>query len=758
MDQTDLTINKVLTVHNLYPELAGENMQLSLKERLFDTTDIDFKGRCFEVNRTQEEMSTHATIMASIAVGAGNSGPKGKGVAWKANITSSSYADLFPDDHVYFKANNISVQNHSYGVGEIENYYGLEAQKYDKECIANPNILHVFSSGNSGSGTSKTGIYQGIEGFANLTAQFKTSKNSLCIGEIDNYGNVKELSSKGPAFDGRVKPELVAFGFQGSSESAAMVSGIALLVQEAYKNRNDNILPAASLVKAILINSADDMGNPEVDFKSGFGSVDALGAIKTVEEERFMIDTISNGETKTFKISVPENARKLKITIAWHDPQAEAGTEKALINNLDLGLTELSSSDKWEPWILNPFPHIDSLKQNAKRGKDYLNNVEQITVDFPNPGDYEINVFGYSIQGSQNYSLAYEYENSFQWLNPLKKTIFRAGEKIQIRWKWMEHLKAGMVEYQLINQKKWQTIDNSYNLSEDYIDWLVPEINSLAQIRIKTTEKEFLSDTFLISKPNSLSVGMNCNEEAMIFWKPQNDAENYQLYRLGNKFIEPYITIQDTFKILTNNELDFQNYSVSPIINGHVGLRSKTINYTTQNIDCYFVRFVSKQAITDSVLLDLELASTYKLTALDLERYSENGFSSIQRIESFGGNKYLLYDEKPNPNRNIYRVRLERDDFTEVLSQEESVYFNPAGNVLVYPNPVRSNEPINIIDGEDGVAQIKIFNSEGKLCYKSETSHGKLKKISTNNFKQGIYHIEYQTDKGHKSLTKVIVL
>ncbi len=757
MDKTDITLNKVSAVRNIYPELTGESMSISFKEKLFDTTDVDFKGRYFKVNQNPEEMSTHATMMASIAVGGGNSGPKGKGVAWKANITSTSYADLFPDNHINLSVDNISVQNHSYGISQIENYYGLEAQKYDEECYANPKILHVFSSGNSGTSISETGNYSGIEGFANLTGQFKTSKNTLCVGEIDNYGNIKELSSKGPAFDGRIKPELMAYGFQGSSESAAMVSGIALLVQEAYKKKNSNELPNASLVKAILINSADDVGRPEVDFESGYGSVDALGAIKTVMENRFLTSSITNGELKTFPITVPENCKKMKVTLCWHDPEAEAGAKEALINDLDLELSELSTLTSWEPWVLNHYPNADSLSLPAKRGTDHLNNVEQITVDFPDRGNYEIEVSGYSVQGSQPFSIAYEYENSFQWILPTKRSILEAGEQAIIRWEWNEKPKTGSIDYQIIGKNTWHSISSSYDLSTNYIDWQVPETNSQVQIRIKTIDNEELSDTFLISNPANISVGLNCHDEAMIYWNSTTGAESYQIYRVGNQYLEPFITTTDTFVVLSGEDLNYQYYTVSAIINGKEGMLGNSMNYSTQNIDCYFVRFISKEAITDSVLLDLELASNYKLSSLTLQRWSTNEFLPIQTIEPVNETQYLFYDESPLPNRNVYRIRLERDDFKEVISEEETVYFSKAGSFLVFPNPIQKNQTLNIIDGEDGAAQINIYDSSGKLYYSSMGDFGKLNTVTLTNFKQGLYFVEIKTDSGNKEAIRLIV-
>src|SRR4030095_10435784 len=122
---------------------------------------------------------------------------------------------------------NVSVQNHSYGTG-IENFYAADAMAYDASVITRSTLTHVFSAGNSGGSASASGIYTGITGFANLTGSFKMAKDIITVGHTDSFGIVLPLSSRGPAYDGRLKPELVAFGEDGSSGAAAIVSGIVL--------------------------------------------------------------------------------------------------------------------------------------------------------------------------------------------------------------------------------------------------------------------------------------------------------------------------------------------------------------------------------------------------------------------------------------------------------------------------------------------------------------------------------------------------
>ena len=240
------------------PALNADALTVSVKETWFDTTDIDFRSRYINSGVGSSSNSTHATTMATIIGGAGNSFYSGRGIAWGARLTSSDYINLLPDDNSVYQQYGISVQNNSYGVG-IENFYGADAAAYDASAIANPTLLQVFSAGNSGSHISTDGPYAGVPGYANLTGSFKQAKNILVVGSVDSFYNVPFLSSKGPAFDGRIKPELVAYGNDGSSGAAAITSGTALVTQSAYAANHNNQLPPNALVKAIIINSADDV-------------------------------------------------------------------------------------------------------------------------------------------------------------------------------------------------------------------------------------------------------------------------------------------------------------------------------------------------------------------------------------------------------------------------------------------------------------------------------------------------------------------
>jgi len=162
----DNSVNDINLFFAKYPAVNGKALTVSVKENLFDTTDIDFKGRYKHTTLTSTQITSYATTMTTLIGGASNSFYTGKGIAWCCNLSSSDFAVLLPDANSAYRQYNISVQNHSYGVG-VENFYGSDAAAYDQSMIDNPSLLHIFSAGNSGNLADSIGQYKDLTGFAN---------------------------------------------------------------------------------------------------------------------------------------------------------------------------------------------------------------------------------------------------------------------------------------------------------------------------------------------------------------------------------------------------------------------------------------------------------------------------------------------------------------------------------------------------------------------------------------------------------------
>ena len=409
LDYINFSFNRITKAHTLLPAMNGLNQKISIKEQNFDASNIDLINRSFITSVTPSAVSQHATTMATLIAGAGNSSYHTLGVVPQANFTSSDFNNLFPDDISVFTTKQISIQNHSYGV-EVENYYGNEAEAYDKQMWDHPTLLHVFSVGNSGNSATSSGTYQGL-GFASLTGNFKQAKNVLVVNAVDTTLTINSLNSRGPAFDGRLKPEVTAFGQGGTSEAAALVSGIAALVQQKYFQLNGK-MPDASLVKASLIATADDLGIRGIDFLYGYGSANAYKAVTLIDQGNYFETSLPSNAQTSIPISIPASTGSIKIAIAWTDAPAVVNASTALVNDID---ASLEGATVTYPWVLNSYPHVDSLMSSAKRKPDHLNNIEYITLENPAAGTYQIKINSNTLSTSaQKISVAY-------WIEPLKK-------------------------------------------------------------------------------------------------------------------------------------------------------------------------------------------------------------------------------------------------------------------------------------------------------------------------------------------------
>ncbi|WP_299457004.1 S8 family serine peptidase [uncultured Microscilla sp.] len=762
-DSRGIWLNKISAVHQLYPQLNGDGLFVSVREDPFNITDIDFAGRIADTTNLGKTVDTHASIIASVIAGGGNSSSGALGVAWKAQLYSSGFRNgLAPDNGNTLMKQKAYVQNHSYGVGAIENYYGIEAEAYDQHGIDFPQLLHVFSIGNFGNQADATAHTKyNIKGFANLSGQFKVAKNVLTVGEIDTNSVVTTLSSRGPAYDGRVKPELVAYGGgNGSSESAAIVSGIGLLAQQAYQRKKGQTPPAA-LLKAVLINAADDLGRTGVDFEYGFGSVDALGTIKTLEDNRYATEILAaTNDHKTFKITVPTNAQHLKVTLVWHDPAAKAGNTKALVNDLDLSVKKVGTGTIWKPWTLNTFAHADSLKLPAQRGEDHLNNIEQVMLSFPEAGTYEINVKAFSLAVSnQRFSIAYEYPTGFEWVYPLQNNVLQAARTSRLQWNWHKVAEPGKLEYKLANSNTWQLIAHLNDLSKEYHHWAVPNLFAPIQIRLTAQSGfSFTSDPFQVMAGFAPNVGYNCPQAIMLFWPPLPGVSSYQVYKMGEKYLEPIAQVQDTLVVINKSTHSSKYFAVAPFIDNTAIRWGNTINIDFKGIKCYFKSFLATPGFNDTTRLQLALATDYHLSNIALQRSNRSGegFKTIANTLPNGA-LYTFSDASPLAYRNVYRVALTNAPGNTFYSDEVEVLVVAQNEFFMYPNPTRLNQPLVVTDRRNEIEKVRILNLAGKVLQQYVPNGSDQKELFTDGLATGVYLVEFMLKDGSRKTKRLVI-
>lgn len=384
-----------------------------------------------------DDPTGHGTHMAATVAGTGAaSGGMFRGIAPGASIYFQAILNADgepapPNDlsDLFRPAYQAGARVHIDGWGGGSNMYGGTAAQIDEFVRLQPDFLPVFGAGNSGPSPGT------------LTAE-ANSKNALVVGTSvlprpalapgeDNTLATATFSSRGPAGDGRIKPELLAPAsavisarsrlidgnlpgysqytqMQGTSMAAAVAGGSAVLLGEYFKEKA-GAAPSAALLRAALANGArTPAGGPTAE---DFGVIDLASTVIALKDDSFQWADewagLKQGEEAAYTYTVTDSSAPFKVTLAWTDPPGTLGEWSALVNDLDLVVEA-------------PDGHI--YRGNHFLGSnnaDHTNNIEQVYLSSPVAGRYTVRVFASSVRKNTVYGRNYPSQDfAIVWGQP----------------------------------------------------------------------------------------------------------------------------------------------------------------------------------------------------------------------------------------------------------------------------------------------------------------------------------------------------
>lgn len=724
----DRSFHGINAVDLLIPGANGKNIVAGVKEQKMDENDIDLRERVLPSPLASGTTSQHATVIASIIGGAGNSGYQGKGLAWACSFFPSSFSNLFADDEATLEANKVSVQNHSYGT-VIQQFYGAEAVSYDQLAWHNKNYVAVMSAGNQGEAVATEGPYANLPGFANLTGNFKMAKNVITVGAIDNKENIPVQSSAGPLYDGRLAPQLTALGPNGTSDAAAIVSGTVTVMQQIYADGNSGALPPASLIKAVLYNTADDIYRTGIDYKTGYGLLNSYAAIKAIEEKKFDGGTVQNGEQWTKTISVPANIAELKITLAWTDSAASVNNNKAIGNDLDLDVTEKNSGAVYQPWVLSTAPNADSLTKPPTRKRDSLNTAEQVSIRLPGAGDYQVRVTGTAVGTSPvPFHLSYQLDtlNTFRFTSPLQAADATRNEygTIAIRWKTFvaDSAQKGALLISYDNGTTWQPLAQAVRLLDNHFSWQAPDTAAIALLKMETAFGSFLSPSFVLSNPTRVQVEFNCADSFLLSWNKHFNATTYRIYTLTDSaYLKPVLVSSDTALLLQRALFPSRVYAVEPVLtSGLPAPRSAAQDIDLLGVKCFYRTLNYYLLDQNHVNIQVELSATAFIDSVFFENVSAAG----ELLQLYGGAKVVnnisIYTQAASNIRSgvtYLRGRIKLKNGTTVYTDIVPLLTSGKKFIWFYPIPAQRNGELNYVlqQGIPTSSKLQFFDVNGRL-------------------------------------------
>jgi len=380
--------------------------------------------------------------------------------------------------------------------------YTVYAQRIDQFMWDHKDMLILFAAGNDGvdrdspcsnlTATPPVHVAEGVVDYGSIASP-ATAKNCLSVGaseseravgnvtynsssptrfpelpistdlQADDPNGLAAFSSRGPCSDKRTKPEIVAPGTwiasvmsqmlsgvpwymyeSGTSMACPLTAGSAALVREYYQKMQGRSSPSAALIKATLMNCADEMapgqygiwdahisvptgtcsGGPLQEIAArpnndeGWGRVNVGACIFDKTQGQgvwyregsstrglFVTDKspgLSTGETLELWFTVLDTTAPFRATLVWTDRPGTPGTGKQLVNDLDLEVRAPISGSEG----MDFFGNGSRAVRYRDTQRDRTNNAEEVTLPNPYPGLYRVRASGFNVpQGPQPFAL-----------------------------------------------------------------------------------------------------------------------------------------------------------------------------------------------------------------------------------------------------------------------------------------------------------------------------------------------------------------
>ena len=420
--------------------LNGSGEVLAISDTGLDADHGDFDGRVRGIyhqfgpdNSGLDRNSGHGTHVAATLLGDGSGDISALGMVpaatfhfYQLEVDSSGimarWGSLY-DMFTHSWQNSARIQTNSWGNENLVGEYSSDSRSADSFIVDNPRFLVLFSAGDLGADGSNTITPPG------------TAKNVLTIGASttgsqgsDPAGDVPDFSSTGATLDGRIKPDLVAPGvllcsaqaeeaqspggdscttathddgstplymsLNGSSMATAVAAGGATMLRQHLRTEQGITEPRSDLIKAILINSATDIGSADIpNAAEGWGQIDVANAINPSDsgtDLNLLYDDsrqLDPGHSFVYTFDVGGSAG-LDVTLVWVDSESSTISNQSatkLVNDLDLTATSPEGTE----FHGNVFASGHSTTGGSA---DRLNNVERIRIPAGNGGLWTITI------------------------------------------------------------------------------------------------------------------------------------------------------------------------------------------------------------------------------------------------------------------------------------------------------------------------------------------------------------------------------
>ncbi len=572
--------------------LLGDSVTVGVGDNASGIYHIDTKEKTTNFNPGPK--SAHGQITNGIVGSSSIVDPFAATTTPNVKLLDHLYDNVLSATGAMYNGYNMTLSNNSYtittGSCTYAGTYDIYSAFLDTLSWEYPYVQHVFASGNDGG----LNCSPYLNGFANVGGGYQPSKNIIVVGSMTSFLQQAGDESRGPVKDGRLKPEIIAVGLgtyscvpddkyawtAGTSMAAPHVTGGLAALTQRYKQLNGGNKPRADLLKAILLNGAMDLGNPGPDYSYGYGGMDLYRSLQMLDANNYTYNSIVEGDSQFFTITIPPNTGKLKVMICWNDFPASPLATKALVNDLDLSVIDPGAMPHL-PLCLDPTPA--NVNNNATEKEDHINNTEQVTIVSPVAGSYTIKVKGHSVPfGPQGVAIVYDIiPAAIHLTGPLGGEQFpnMTGDTIRMYWEGLDDGHRLTAQFSSDSGRTWTLVSDTIPIDAHYVGYLPLGLNSgkcFMRLLKNGTSEVVSTQRFSVStEPNIGFDTAQCPTYLNIHWSPAPRATGYYILLKKGSKLQVIDSVTDTTYTFSGLPLHTTSYvAVQPIVDGFPGFRS----------------------------------------------------------------------------------------------------------------------------------------------------------------------------------------
>ncbi len=412
-------------------DLDGSNQTVAVADSGLDEDHGDFGNRVvgnYDVindGSTADQWSGHGTHVSCTVLGDGNRG---------------GYSGVAPNAELYFQAmendNTGNFQSPSLN-SLLNSAYNAGARTHTNSWGSGGNSIHGEYTSESQDVDDRANYYDryynGVEGLTILFAAGNdgpnsdtvsppaTAKNVVTVGmHQSRYSGAPDTimsgSSRGPLDDGRIKPDVLAPGgyvrscraqeasdtggsswssnwyleYTGTSMATPNAAGASAMIRQYLEEIALRDSPQGALVKALLILGAQDIGTRDIpNNDEGWGRINLRNSLAPPDGQGIWVDDRSllsaSGNSKSYYFDIDQADDAFKAVLTWSDEYASTFSNKQLVNNFDLEVTDPNGN----VYLGNDFANGRSTTGG---NSDNLNNVEVVLIDSAMIGQWTVKI------------------------------------------------------------------------------------------------------------------------------------------------------------------------------------------------------------------------------------------------------------------------------------------------------------------------------------------------------------------------------